>query len=271
MANAKYVPNPSPQSDNTEACKRAKVVESAQMTLCGDDYMLVPKPKVASEKALSDVKDNADQKSSSVSLVSNPSLILSKLLRRGMKMGKAGKSLRTTLWYGVGATSGANTALSGATAVTLSSGVDYSEIALVFNECKVHSVEAHVRAHCSGAATTLTSSWAHGFTRGSVPTVTGGTPDIMVMDGAKGPYPLNQSLVSTPGCYTDTGYSVSRIQLQPLIDSTVTPDVIGSSWAPTSQPGTVVLWNANFDAIGAGLTVTYSAFFKLDAEFRSRE
>jgi len=246
----------------------APAPKPTQMTLCGDDYLLVPALKREGGSA-SDVKDvvpNDERK-----VPSNPA----RIVRMPRMKNRSKDPFFTEAVLRITATSSANTALAVATSLVPSAADGWSSFAVLFDAARVSAIKVDSTLRDSASPTVTICDWACGFDPGTgssgVPT---SVSDVLSDSFHFGPITnsVSQSVAATQ-TQTRTGFHKWSAITEKNFESGLTADLVGGNWFPVVPGGSAIVGyiRTYADAIGGTGTTTVVHYVRLQLEFRYRQ
>lgn len=238
-----------------------------QMTLCGDDYLLVPALKREGVSA-SDVKDVVP-KDKFVSVSPARMMRIPRMKNRSKDPFITEAVLRVT------ATSGTNSALAVATSLVPSAADGWSSFAVLFDAARVSAIKVDSTLRDSTSPTVTISDWACGFDPGTgsagVPT---SVSDVLSDSFHFGPVTnsVSQSVAATQ-TQTRTGFHKWSAVTEKNFESGLTADLVGGNWFPVVPGGSAIVGyiRSYADPIGGTGTTTVVHYVRLQLEFRYRQ
>jgi hypothetical protein len=276
----KQEPDPVSSGTNGPAGKSG----NAQLVLCGDEYFLVSKPKLARGDAADDVKSVVPRGVSSLAKANEGSA--NRLFAASMTRGKR---VKATLVQDLSEVIGtAATALTTSIPCDLTQCGDYSSWLNLFDEVRVNSVKLKTLVGGLGSATVATSPTKAVGSIAFDPTDATAVTTVIANLKAEhhlGPFTIGSVTGTTIGTnvYSQTRLACGReaymelgpIRLVPQLpkNSGGTQGVaaVGSDWVPTTN-GSIVAAYFKFycEAPSSNLAWVHRSFLFFDVEFRMR-
>jgi hypothetical protein len=258
--------------------------DNAQVTLCGDEYLLVPKPKLARSVAADDVKSVVPKEMSSLTKANVASVgrLFATTLKRGART-------KATLVLDLGAVTGtAATALTTSIPCDLTGCGDYSSWLNLFDEVRVNAVKLKTIVGGKGSATVSVDPISAVGSVSFDPCDATAPSSVQANIKAThhlGPFTIGNSVGTTIGTnvYSQTvantsnrGYmELGPISLVPQLPKnsagTMGPSPVGSDWVPTTNGAIVAAYFKFYcEAPAANLAWAHRSFVFFDVEFRMR-
>jgi hypothetical protein len=253
------------------------------MTLCGDDYLLVPALKRTGPAASDGKEVVADEKKASKSPLDRG--MVTRLMATSIKRAK---TVKAVLVLDLGAVTGsANTALTTVIPCDLTGCGDYSSWLQLFDEVRVNSVKLVATIGGTATATAALSTLVHGtisFDPCDATAVSGVTQNLKATHHV-GPFLIGNVTGTTIGtnqfCSTlattsQKGYvELGPIKLVPQLPKnsagTMGPSPVGSDWVPTTDAAIVAAYFKFYcEAPGASLAWRHRSYVFFDVEFLMR-
>lgn len=256
-----------PAANEDPACLQT---QSSDLTIAGQEYVLVPKLVRSDAKAGDDVKSPA-------ALASVVPLTVRFRPPKGMR--RTGASLRGQpvmgfkIWESIAVASGANTAYSTVHALQPKNCQDWTAIAALFDTVRCTGITVHMTTSTSGGTPSNTPNGVVAFDPGTAVALTS------VQDGLShpekfGPFRIaNNYGGSCPNAVTSSGFFPTwTAKTIPNFESGLTSDLVGSNWFPcTSAVSAIVGYLAPYlEASGSGVIVALNIYAEYHMECTMR-
>jgi len=235
------------------------------------DYVLVPKSAAAAAGILvpaSPAGRNLMAPGEAKTISLGEPVRIGRLIQATRQGARSGGPVKVKLWQKI-SQSQATTALVTASALQPSSGLGFNTFADVYDEVRCTKIEFVVRAidgNLPGVA-----SWAVCFD----PSASGNLSSVIVVlehRWSVGPIALSSGASAGPttAVASSTGYHRFGGVPQKLFQSSVTNDLIGSNWYPSTTTSSIVGYLKPYVENSSGGTVYLTSFVAYHCEFRCR-